>query len=171
MTRANSTAFHYLIKVGFYMEMHLSFIGEERALNLTLQASKITKEEYLRRYSTWAPSSMPKTLKTCIFQKLKSGADWLSASSRWLGLVFILEGEFGERSEEGESWNQKRHQKVQKEKPQLPLSGSLSLSDTQELTGDPLRGKMAAEGKKPTHALTAERHTYGLGPKFSVILE
>ncbi|KOM47975.1 hypothetical protein LR48_Vigan07g167900 [Vigna angularis] len=79
-------------------------------------------------------------------------------------------GEFGERSE-GERWNQKRHEKVQKEKPQLPLSG------TQELTGDPLRGKMAAERKKPTHALTAERyftaerHTYGLGPKFSVILE
>ncbi|KOM34818.1 hypothetical protein LR48_Vigan02g096800 [Vigna angularis] len=86
-------------------------------------------------------------------------------------------GEFGERSEEGESGNQKRHQKVQKEKPQLPLSGSLPLSGTQELTGDPLRGKMAVEGKKPTHALTAEqyftaeRHTYGLGPKFSVILE
>ncbi|KOM51908.1 hypothetical protein LR48_Vigan09g056700 [Vigna angularis] len=65
--------------------------------------------------------------------------------------------EFGERSEEGERWNQKRHQKVQKEKPQLPLSGSLPLSGTQELTGDPLRGKMAAEGKKPTHALTIER--------------
>ncbi|KOM26734.1 hypothetical protein LR48_Vigan311s000300 [Vigna angularis] len=65
--------------------------------------------------------------------------------------------EFGERSEEGERWNQKRHQKVQKEKPQLPLSGSLPLSGTQEFTGDPLRGKMAAEGKKPTHALTAER--------------
>ncbi|KOM40771.1 hypothetical protein LR48_Vigan04g096900 [Vigna angularis] len=75
------------------------------------------------------------------------------------------------RSEEGERWNQKRHQKVQKEKPQLPLSGSLPLSGTQELTGDPLRGKMAAAGKKPTHTLTAERHTYGLGPKFSIILE
>ncbi|KOM45629.1 hypothetical protein LR48_Vigan06g093500 [Vigna angularis] len=69
-----------------------------------------------------------------------------------------LSGEFGERSEEGERWNQKRHQKVQKKKPQLPLSGSLPLSGTQELTGDPLRGKMAAEGKKPTHALTAERY-------------
>ncbi|KOM49584.1 hypothetical protein LR48_Vigan08g041100 [Vigna angularis] len=85
--------------------------------------------------------------------------------------------EFGERSEEGERWNQKRHQKVQKEEPQLPLSGSLPLSGTQELTGDPLRGKMAAEGKKPTHALTAERyftaerHFYGLGPNFSVIYE
>ncbi|KOM40725.1 hypothetical protein LR48_Vigan04g092300 [Vigna angularis] len=56
-------------------------------------------------------------------------------------------------------------------KPQLPLGGSLPLSGTQELTGDPLRGKMAAEGKKPTHALIAERHTYGLGRKFSVILE
>ncbi|KOM50002.1 hypothetical protein LR48_Vigan08g082900 [Vigna angularis] len=70
-------------------------------------------------------------------------------------------GEFGERSEEGERWNQKRHQKVKKEKPQLPLSGSLPLSGTQELTGDPLRGKMAAEGKKPTHALTAERMQFG----------
>ncbi|KOM27005.1 hypothetical protein LR48_Vigan350s000500 [Vigna angularis] len=92
-------------------------------------------------------------------------------------VLLPLNGEFGERSEEGERWNQKRHQKVQKEKPQLPLSGSLPLSGTQELTGDPLRGKMAAEGKKPTHTLiaeryfTAERHTYGLGPKFSVILE
>ncbi|KOM43207.1 hypothetical protein LR48_Vigan05g081100 [Vigna angularis] len=66
--------------------------------------------------------------------------------------------EFSERSEEGERWNQKRHQKVQKEKPKLPLSGSLPLSGTQEFTGDPLRGKMVAEGKKPTHALTVERH-------------
>ncbi|KOM35522.1 hypothetical protein LR48_Vigan02g167200 [Vigna angularis] len=54
----------------------------------------------------------------------------------------IQQREFGERSEEGERWNQKRHQKVQKEEPQLPLSGSLPLSGTQELTGDPLRGKM-----------------------------
>ncbi|KOM25672.1 hypothetical protein LR48_Vigan151s001100 [Vigna angularis] len=82
-------------------------------------------------------------------------------------------GEFDERSEEGERWNQKTHQKVQKDKPQLPLSGSLPLSGTQEVTLDPLRGKMAAEGKKPTHALTAERqftterHFYGLGPNFS----
>ncbi|KOM26384.1 hypothetical protein LR48_Vigan263s000700 [Vigna angularis] len=81
------------------------------------------------------------------------------------------------RSEEGEKGNQKRHQKVQKEKPQLPLSGSLPLSGTKELMGDPLRGKMAAEGKNQARALTAkryftaERHTYGLGPKFSVILE
>ncbi|KOM43477.1 hypothetical protein LR48_Vigan05g108100 [Vigna angularis] len=78
---------------------------------------------------------------------------------------------FGERSEEGEKGNQKRHQKVQKEKPQLPLSG------TQKVTGGPLRGKMAAEGKNRAHALTAERyftaerHTYGLGPNFSVIYE
>ncbi|KOM40788.1 hypothetical protein LR48_Vigan04g098600 [Vigna angularis] len=95
----------------------------------------------------------------------------------WAKIIWLIKGEFGERSEEGERWNQKRHQKVQKEKPQLPLSGSLPLSGTQELTGDPLRSKIAAEGKKPTHALTAERyftaerHTYGLGPKFSVILE
>ncbi|KOM51904.1 hypothetical protein LR48_Vigan09g056300 [Vigna angularis] len=68
--------------------------------------------------------------------------------------------EFGERSEEGERWNQKRHQKVQKEKPQLPLSGSLPLSGTQEVTLDPLRGKMAAEGKNRAHALTAERHYF-----------
>ncbi|KOM49866.1 hypothetical protein LR48_Vigan08g069300 [Vigna angularis] len=64
--------------------------------------------------------------------------------------------EFGERSEEGERWNQKRHQKVQKEKPQLPVNSSLPLSGTQELTGDPVRGKMVIEGKKPTHALTVE---------------
>ncbi|KOM25658.1 hypothetical protein LR48_Vigan148s002200 [Vigna angularis] len=74
-------------------------------------------------------------------------------------MYMSLIGEFGERSEEGERWNQKRHQKVEKEEPQLPLSGSLPLSGTQELTGDPLRDKMAAEGKKPTHALTAERNT------------
>ncbi|KOM28349.1 hypothetical protein LR48_Vigan530s000100 [Vigna angularis] len=66
--------------------------------------------------------------------------------------------EFGERSEEGERWNQKRHQKLQKEEPQLPLNGSLPLSDTQEFTGNPLRAKMAAEGKKPTHALIDERY-------------
>ncbi|BAT74772.1 hypothetical protein VIGAN_01252300, partial [Vigna angularis var. angularis] len=81
-------------KVIFYMEMHLSFIGEERALNLTFQASKITKEDYLRRYLVWAASSMQKTLKTCVFQKLKSGADWLSANSKWLASVFIPEGNF-----------------------------------------------------------------------------
>ncbi|KOM55538.1 hypothetical protein LR48_Vigan10g143000 [Vigna angularis] len=61
------------------------------------------------------------------------------------------------KSEEGERWNQKRHQKVQKEEPQLPLSGSLPLSGTQKVTGDPLRGKMAAEGKNRARALTAER--------------
>ncbi|KOM47649.1 hypothetical protein LR48_Vigan07g135300 [Vigna angularis] len=38
--------------------------------------------------------------------------------------------------------------KCKKEKPQVPLSSSLLLSDTQELTGEPLRGKMAAEGRK-----------------------
>ncbi|KOM49877.1 hypothetical protein LR48_Vigan08g070400 [Vigna angularis] len=76
----------------------------------------------------------------------------------------MVEGEFGERSEEGERWNQKRHQKVQKEKPQLPLSGSLPLSGTQEFTGGPLRGKMAAEGRNRARALTAERDFYGLGP-------
>ncbi|KOM43411.1 hypothetical protein LR48_Vigan05g101500 [Vigna angularis] len=43
------------------------------------------------------------------------------------------------------------------EKPQLPLSGSLPLSGTQKLTGGPLRGKMAVEGKNRAHALTAER--------------
>ncbi|KOM57664.1 hypothetical protein LR48_Vigan11g069700 [Vigna angularis] len=43
------------------------------------------------------------------------------------------------------------------EKPQLPLSGSLPLSGTQKLTGGPLRGKMATEGKNRAHALTAER--------------
>ncbi|KOM43315.1 hypothetical protein LR48_Vigan05g091900 [Vigna angularis] len=53
-----------------------------------------------------------------------------------------------EKSEEGERWNQKRYQKVQKEKPQLPLNGSLPLSGTQEFTLEPLTGKMAAEGKK-----------------------
>ncbi|KOM49671.1 hypothetical protein LR48_Vigan08g049800 [Vigna angularis] len=47
--------------------------------------------------------------------------------------------------------------KVQKEKPQVPLSGSLPLSGTQEFTGGPLRGKMAAEGKNRADALTAER--------------
>ncbi|KOM25547.1 hypothetical protein LR48_Vigan115s001700 [Vigna angularis] len=84
---------------------------------------------------------------------------------------------FKKRSEEGEKGNQKRHQKVQKEEPQLPLNGSLPLSGTQEVTGDPLRGKMAAEGKNRARALTAElyftaeRHTYGLGPNFSVIYE
>ncbi|KOM26437.1 hypothetical protein LR48_Vigan272s002500 [Vigna angularis] len=65
--------------------------------------------------------------------------------------------EFGERSEEGERWNQKRHQKVQKKEPQLLFSGSLPLSGTQEFTGDPLRGKMAAKGKNRARALTAER--------------
>ncbi|KOM47739.1 hypothetical protein LR48_Vigan07g144300 [Vigna angularis] len=69
-------------------------------------------------------------------------------------------GEFGERSEEGHKWNQKRHQKVQKEKPQPPLSG------TQKPTLAPLRGAKAAEGRKPTHALTAERHFFRLGPNF-----
>ncbi|KOM26155.1 hypothetical protein LR48_Vigan233s002200 [Vigna angularis] len=38
------------------------------------------------------------------------------------------------------------------EKPQLPLSG------TQKLTGGPLRGKLAAEGKNRAHALTAKRY-------------
>ncbi|KOM55589.1 hypothetical protein LR48_Vigan10g148100 [Vigna angularis] len=47
--------------------------------------------------------------------------------------------------------------KCKKEKPQVPLSGSLPLSGTQELTGGPLRGKMAAEGKNRADALTAER--------------
>ncbi|KOM27961.1 hypothetical protein LR48_Vigan475s000300 [Vigna angularis] len=87
-------------------------------------------------------------LSTCFSKKRKSNCLLSSQLSR----------EFGERSEEGERWNQKRHQKVQKKKPQLPLSGSLPLSGTQEFTGDPLRGKMTAEGKKPTHALTAERN-------------
>ncbi|KOM45601.1 hypothetical protein LR48_Vigan06g090700 [Vigna angularis] len=59
----------------------------------------------------------------------------------------------------------------------LDLLGSLPLSGTQKVTGGPLRGKMAAEGKNRAHALTAERyfsaerHTYGLGPNFSVIYE
>ncbi|KOM57606.1 hypothetical protein LR48_Vigan11g063900 [Vigna angularis] len=50
--------------------------------------------------------------------------------------------------------------KCKKEKSQVPLSGSLLLSGTQELTGDPLRGKMAAEGKNRADALTAERHYF-----------
>ncbi|KOM29794.1 hypothetical protein LR48_Vigan801s000100 [Vigna angularis] len=83
--------------------------------------------------------------------------DFNSNAWKWAQMFIEHHGEFGERSEEGERWNQKRHQKVQKEKPQLPLNGSLPLSGTQELTGDPLRGKMGAEGKKPTHALTAKR--------------
>ncbi|KOM28583.1 hypothetical protein LR48_Vigan553s001200 [Vigna angularis] len=57
-------------------------------------------------------------------------------------------GEFSERSEEGEKWNHKRKQRVQKEKSKAPLSGILPLSGTQEVTGGPLRGKLAAEGKK-----------------------
>ncbi|KOM24889.1 hypothetical protein LR48_Vigan10s001800 [Vigna angularis] len=56
--------------------------------------------------------------------------------------------------------------KCKKEKPQVPLNGSLPLSGTQELTGGPLRGKMAAEGKNRADALTAERHYFGLGPNF-----
>ncbi|KOM37440.1 hypothetical protein LR48_Vigan03g082200 [Vigna angularis] len=80
-------------------------------------------------------------------------------------LHFPLNGDYGiqnaaQRSEEGERWNQKRHQKVQKEKPQLPLNGSLPLSGTQEGTLDPLRGKMAAEGKNRARALTVERHYF-----------
>ncbi|KOM25084.1 hypothetical protein LR48_Vigan50s000400 [Vigna angularis] len=67
-------------------------------------------------------------------------------------------GEFGERSEEEQKGNQKRHQKVQKEKPQPPLSGSLPLSGTQKPTLAPLRGEMAAEGKNRAHTLTVERH-------------
>ncbi|KOM27971.1 hypothetical protein LR48_Vigan475s001300 [Vigna angularis] len=80
--------------------------------------------------------------------------------------------EFGERSEEGERWNQKRHQKVQKEKPQPPLSGSLPLSGTQEFTLAPLRGKMAAEGRKRlTHlplsgTLPLIGTIFELGPNF-----
>ncbi|KOM40728.1 hypothetical protein LR48_Vigan04g092600 [Vigna angularis] len=50
--------------------------------------------------------------------------------------------------------------KCKKEKPQVPLSGSLPLSGTQEITGGPLRGKMAAEGKNRADALTAERILY-----------
>ncbi|KOM37619.1 hypothetical protein LR48_Vigan03g100100 [Vigna angularis] len=50
--------------------------------------------------------------------------------------------------------------KCKKEKPQVSLSGSLPLSGTQELTGGPLRGKMAAEGKNRADALTAERHYF-----------
>ncbi|KOM57546.1 hypothetical protein LR48_Vigan11g057900 [Vigna angularis] len=107
---------------------------------------------------------------------------WRVLHSWWLMILGFptlphSRGEFGERSEEGEKGNQKRHQKVQKEKPQLPLSGSLPLSVTQKVTGGSLRGKMAAEGKNRAHALTAERyftaerHTYGLGPNFSVIYE
>ncbi|KOM51897.1 hypothetical protein LR48_Vigan09g055600 [Vigna angularis] len=110
------------------------------------------------------------------FQRNRSGSvvnirriDLTPLAKYWMALSHACE--FGERSEEGERWNQKRHQKVQKEKPQLPLSGSFPLSGTQEHRGDPLRGKMAVEGKNRARALTAERHTYGLGPKFSVILE
>ncbi|KOM28355.1 hypothetical protein LR48_Vigan530s000700 [Vigna angularis] len=76
-------------------------------------------------------------------------------------VILIRMCEFGERSEEEQKGNQKRHQNVQKEKPQPPLSGSL-----------PLSGEMAAEGKNRARALTAERlftaerHFYGLGPNF-----
>ncbi|KOM34643.1 hypothetical protein LR48_Vigan02g079300 [Vigna angularis] len=73
------------------------------------------------------------------------------------GKVLWTSCEFGERSEEGERWNQKRHKKVQKEESQLPLNGSLPLSGTQEFTGDPLRGTTTAEGKNRARALTAER--------------
>ncbi|KOM53365.1 hypothetical protein LR48_Vigan09g202400 [Vigna angularis] len=74
--------------------------------------------------------------------------------------------EFGERSEEEQKGNQKRHQKVQKEKPQPPLSGSLPLSGTQKLALAPLRGEMATERKNRARALTAERHTCRLLNKF-----
>ncbi|KOM43252.1 hypothetical protein LR48_Vigan05g085600 [Vigna angularis] len=53
-----------------------------------------------------------------------------------------------ERSKEEEKWNHKRKQRVQKEKSKAPLSGILPLSGTQEVTGGPLRGKLAVEGKK-----------------------
>ncbi|KOM40797.1 hypothetical protein LR48_Vigan04g099500 [Vigna angularis] len=82
------------------------------------------------------------------------------------------DGELSERSEEGERCNQKRHQKVQKEKPQLPLSGNLPLSGTNEFTLAPLRGKMAAEGRKRlTHlplsgSLPLSGTIFGLGPNF-----
>ncbi|KOM47374.1 hypothetical protein LR48_Vigan07g107800 [Vigna angularis] len=46
---------------------------------------------------------------------------------------------------------------MQKEKLQLPLNGSLPLSGTQKPTVAPLRGEKAVAGRKPTHALTAER--------------
>ena len=63
---------------------------------------------------------------------------------------------------------------MQKEKSKAPLSGILPLSGTQEVTGGPLRGKLAAEGKKsearsPLSGIyrwavfTAERHFLGLG--------
>ncbi|KOM47612.1 hypothetical protein LR48_Vigan07g131600 [Vigna angularis] len=48
------------------------------------------------------------------------------------------------------------------EKPQPPLSGSLPLSGTQKPTLVPLRGEKAAEGKKRTRALTAERLSQGV---------
>ncbi|KOM25832.1 hypothetical protein LR48_Vigan197s000100 [Vigna angularis] len=96
----------------------------------------------------------------------------MAAEGRKLLTHSPLSGEFGERSEEGERWNQKRHQKVKMEKPQLPLSDSLPLSGTQELTGDLLRGKMAAEGRKLlTHSplsgtLPLSGTIFGLGPNF-----
>ncbi|KOM49643.1 hypothetical protein LR48_Vigan08g047000 [Vigna angularis] len=46
---------------------------------------------------------------------------------------------------------------MQKEKLQPPLNGKLPLSGTQKPTLALLRGEKAAEGRKPTHALTAER--------------
>ncbi|KOM48050.1 hypothetical protein LR48_Vigan07g175400 [Vigna angularis] len=66
-------------------------------------------------------------------------------------------GEFGERSEEEQKGNPERHQKVQKQKPQPPLSASLPLSGTQKPTLAPLNGEMAAEGKNRARALTVER--------------
>ncbi|KOM25648.1 hypothetical protein LR48_Vigan148s001200 [Vigna angularis] len=62
--------------------------------------------------------------------------------------------------------------KVQKEKSQLPLNGSLPLSGTQELTLDPLRGENAVEGKNQlTHlplssSLPLSGTLLGLGPLF-----
>ncbi|KOM37747.1 hypothetical protein LR48_Vigan03g112900 [Vigna angularis] len=56
--------------------------------------------------------------------------------------------------------------KLQKEKSQLPLNGSLPLSGTQELTLDPLRGENAAEGKNQLTHLPLSSTLLGLGPLF-----
>ena len=61
---------------------------------------------------------------------------------------------------------------MQKEKPQVPLSGSLPLSDTQEHPLAPLRGENAVEGKIDfalvalSGSLPLSGSILGLGPLF-----
>ncbi|KOM29422.1 hypothetical protein LR48_Vigan681s000300 [Vigna angularis] len=52
---------------------------------------------------------------------------------------------------------EKNSKSAKEEKPQVPLNASLLLSGTEEHPLAPLRGESVAEGKNPTHALTAER--------------